>query len=157
MLCSAPLFVLLARRAASSTARGLTRTLSTRVGSPSEPPPAAASSEKQLSRDEERRERAKMISDMMREKTMREVSAAASSRRPEGVSHMLRDSSDDAAEAEEPQYAAKYDDDSDEWGGPKGLRTPRSLDAARAATHAREIMLCRRTLTTCDHCMCVCR
>ena len=81
-----------------------------------------------------------MISDMMREKTMREVSAAASSRRPEGVSHMLRDSSDNAAEAEEPQYAAKYaakyDDDSDEWGGPKGSRTPRSLDAARAATHA---------------------
>lgn len=67
-----------------------------------------------------------MIAEVMREKTMREVSDAAASRRPDGVSHILRESPDAGS-----QYAANYDEDRDEWGGPKGEEPTRYGDWER--------------------------
>ena len=67
------------------------------------------------------------MAEMMREKTMREVAAAGASVRPDGVKHMLDVDKDgnatDKAIVEEfgRKYAANYDDDRDEWGGPKGV------------------------------------
>merc|ERR1719198_1009096 len=72
--------------------------------------PAAAA----LSREDEQQQRAQMIAEVMREKTMREVSQAGDKRRPEGITHVLREKDPDT------RYAANYDDDRDEWGGPKG-------------------------------------
>ena len=60
-----------------------------------------------------------MIAEVMRQKTMQEVSKAGASRRPEGITHVTG-FSEEAKEDDAPTYAAKYDDDSDEWGGPKG-------------------------------------
>lgn len=73
-----------------------------------------------------------MIAEVMREKTMREVSKAAAKagRRPDGVKHML-DVDDGKGDDDAPQYAAKYDDDSDEWGGPKGEEPTRYGDWER--------------------------
>ena len=62
-----------------------------------------------------------MMAEMMREQTMREVSKAGEARRPAGISHVLPEKNASDADAG-PQYAAKYDEDSDEWGGPKGAR-----------------------------------
>ena len=111
------------RAAPALSRRVLARGLSGKTGSPFavETPPAPAA-DAPLSKEEEQRLRAEMVADVMREKTMREVSNAAAGRRPEGVKHMLdieKEAADDA-----PQYAAKYDDDLDEWGGPKGERSP---------------------------------
>ena len=89
---------------------------------------ASASSSAPLSKEEEQQQRARMVAEVMREKTMREVSKAAEGRRPEGVTHMLNA---DKEAAEAPQYAAKYDDDSDEWGGPKGEEPTRYGDWER--------------------------
>jgi hypothetical protein len=70
---------------------------------------------------------------MLREKTMREVAKAGADRRPEGVSHLL-----DVDTASAPQYAANYDDDRDEWGGPKGVCASTSTSSLRASRRATE-------------------
>ena len=130
---------LAARRAAS---RPLFRTAQLALSSKS--PFAAPSSSSaadssgkggaKLSKEEEQRQRVEAMAAMMREKTMREVSAAGASRRPEGVKHMLdidkKEGAIDDKLAQElgPQYAANYDEDRDEWGGPKGMEPTRFGD-----------------------------
>ena len=91
----------------------------------------ASDDAKGLSKEEEQRQRAQMIAEVMREKTMREVSKAAATRRPEGVSHMLDTDKKAGKDDDAPQYAAKYDDDDDEWGGPKGDEPTRYGDWER--------------------------
>jgi hypothetical protein len=136
------------RRATSlSSARLLLaqRSLATKPGPTSaaeEQQPALSREEEQQQRirmimkDEERQQRKQMIAEQMREKTMREVNQASAGRRPEGISHLLRS---DGAPGEDagPQYAANYDDDRDEWGGPKGMtpRRPSFPPARRALPH----------------------
>ena len=94
----------------------------------------AAASSSAMSREEEQKQRVQAMADMMREKTLREVSAAGASRRPHGVKHMLdlekQEDAVDAAVARTlgPQYAANYDSDRDEWGGPKGEEPTRFGD-----------------------------
>jgi hypothetical protein len=85
-----------------------------------------------MSKEEEQKQRVAAIAEMMKEKTMREVSAAAAARRPDGVSHMLsseKDKSIDDAIAKEfgRQYAADYTRE-DEFGGPKGEEPTRFGD-----------------------------
>ena len=88
--------------------------------SSSKPAASSSSSEEPLSaKEQERIERNKMIAEVLRQKTMQEVSKAGASRRPEGITHVTG-FSEEAKEDDAPTYAAKYDDDSDEWGGPKG-------------------------------------
>ena len=120
-----------ARRAVPAlSSRVLVRRLAGTKSSPSAQQAPAAAAATPLSKEEEQRQRAKMVADVMREKTMRQVSEAAAARRPEGVKHMLDiepDPADDAA----PQYAAKYDEDADEWGGPKGDEPTRYGDWER--------------------------
>ena len=90
-------------------------------------PPGTSADAKGLSREEEQRQR---VDAMMREKTLREVAAAGAARRPDGVTHVLGDEQEggavDEAIAEQfgREYAANYDEDRDEWGGPKGVRHP---------------------------------
>lgn len=90
-----------------------------------------------LSKEEEQRQRVDAMAEMMREKTMREVQAAGASRRPEGVKHLLDIEKKEGAvesaiaEALGPQYAANYDEDRDEWGGPKGEEPTRYGDWER--------------------------
>ena len=115
-----------ARRAGRTAALSSSRRMAA-SGSPFAQPQAAAGSSK-LSKEEEQRERLKAMEEMMRQKTMREVAAVGASRRPDGVKHVLdlgkEEGAVEAAIAAElgPQYAANYDDDRDEWGGPKGAR-----------------------------------
>lgn len=131
--------MLRARRAASTLFATQPR-LSVRVLSSATKPAADAKSkltkeEQKEQKREEQKERYRMLSESMREQTMREVAAKASEVRPEGVSHMLNDPAANAAQAtsdtNERQYAANYDDDRDEWGGPKGDEPTRYGDWER--------------------------
>ena len=131
------------------------RLLSTK-GSPfAQPAPPSSSADSKLTKAEEQKQRVEAMAEMMREKTMREVAAVAASRRPEGVKHMLDIDKDegalDAKIVEElgPQYAANYDEDSDEWGGPKGVCLARG-PALRAKT-------CPPTDTSCCCAVAMCR
>uniref|UniRef100_A0A7S2GPF4 Succinate dehydrogenase assembly factor 4, mitochondrial n=1 Tax=Haptolina brevifila TaxID=156173 RepID=A0A7S2GPF4_9EUKA len=114
-------------------ARGVFCTKASPFAQP-EPPKNTGSDTRKLLREEEQRERVEAMAKLMREKTMREVSAAGAARRPDGVKHMLdmdkRDGEVDKAIAKElgPQYAANYDADRDEWGGPKGAEPTRYGD-----------------------------
>ena len=109
--------------------------------SSSKPAASSSSSEEPLSaKEQERIERNKMIAEVMRQKTMQEVSKAGASRRPEGITHVTG-FSEEAKEDDAPTYAAKYDDDSDEWGGPKG-----ELRHAVTAISIYFIVLCARSL-----------
>ena len=116
------------------------RLLMAKAHSPFAPPPgdeprsqAGDDGTPQLTREEEQQLRARMIAEVMREKTMREVSKAAAARRPDGVKHMLDvdKAESEAQSAAAQQFAAKYDDDSDEWGGPKGDEPTRYGDWER--------------------------
>ena len=75
------------------------------------------------------------MAEVMREKTMREVEAAGASRRPEGVKHLL--DLDKKRVLSTRNYArpclvsANYDEDRDEWGGPKGEEPTRYGDWER--------------------------
>jgi hypothetical protein len=108
--------------------------------------PAAqpSSDAKQLSREEEQKQRLDAMAEMLREKTLREVAASSASRRPEGVTHVLDfekpSSSVDEAIAQEfgPEYAANYDEDREEWGGPKGVSLP--------LVHPRSLGTCPRRM-----------
>ena len=89
-----------------------------------------------MSKEEEQRQRIEAMAEVMREKTMREVEAAGASRRPEGVKHLLDLDKNEGAVDEKlreamPQYAANYDEDRDEWGGPKGEEPTRYGDWER--------------------------
>lgn len=94
-------------------------------------------SDRQLTREEEQRERIKAMEQVMREKTMREVQAAAASRRPEGISHMLesKDSRSEESKAIDDAIAEEFgdafaaaDNAAGEWGGPKGKEPTRFGD-----------------------------
>ena len=61
----------------------------------------------------------------MAEKTMREVAEMAAGRRPEGAEQVGE------LAGNENRYAANYDDDRDEWGGPKGDEPTRFGDWER--------------------------
>ena len=90
-----------------------------------------------LSKEEEQRQRIEAMAEVMREKTLREVAAVGAARRPDGIKHVLdidkKEGAADAAIAEAlgPQYAANYDEDRDEWGGPKGVEPTRYGDWER--------------------------
>jgi len=75
--------------------------------------PTPAAGEK-LSKAEEQKERVKAMEELMREQTMRDVAAASAAR---------HDPDSSASE-----YAANYDEDRDEWGGPKGAEPTRYGD-----------------------------
>ena len=117
---------MLARRAAYTALHMRTARLAAWRGLSAAPGPSAPADDDEqqagkLSKEREREERARMVAEVMREKTMREVSRAAAGHRPAGITHVTSKTDDD-----EPQYAAKYDEDSDEWGGPKGARARRA-------------------------------
>lgn len=75
-------------------------------------PPAAA--EEKLSKAQEQQERVRAMEELMREQTMRDVAAASAARHDPDVSTS--------------EYAANYDEDRDEWGGPKGAEPTRYGD-----------------------------
>ena len=89
------------------------------------PAPEASQSDAGLSKQEEQRERARMVAQVMAEKTMREVAEMAAGRRPEGAEQVGE------LAGNENRYAANYDDDRDEWGGPKGDEPTRFGDWER--------------------------
>ena len=107
-----------------------------------------------MSKEEEQRQRIEAMAEVMREKTMREAESAGASRRPDGVKHLLdldkdEDAVDRAMREALPQYAANYDDDRDEWGGPKGeeptrfrlalLSNPKTGWTVRAMNHDEQL------------------
>ena len=114
------------------------RPLASAVSPFATPEPSGEQQQQQgLSREEEQKERIQAMEKLMREKTMREVNAAAAARRPDGISHVIRDDDKkgqkkdvDEAIAKEfgRQYAADYSEDRDEWGGPKGKEPTRFGD-----------------------------
>lgn len=88
-----------------------------------------------LTKYEELKQRQAAMAEMLREQTMREVNQAAQARRPEGVHHVLGKESvgpslDDAVQklVNNGGMGANYDDDRDEWGGPKGREPTRYGD-----------------------------
>ena len=107
-------------------------------GSSSSPfaPPLPSSDGATMSKEEEQKQRIEAMAEVMREKTMREAESAGASRRPDGVKHLLDLDKDEGAVDRAmrealPQYAANYDEDRDEWGGPKGEEPTRFGDWER--------------------------
>tara|TARA_B110001452_G_C15183528_1_gene411072 strand:- start:432 stop:1034 length:603 start_codon:yes stop_codon:yes gene_type:complete len=117
---------------------GSSRGLSTAAGkSPfAQPDPADAPSNGKLSKKEELKQRQSEIAEMMREQTMKEVNRAASSRRPDGVHHVLSTAESDVPSLDEAVkslvdnkgFGANYDPSKEEWGGPKGEEPTRYGD-----------------------------
>ena len=101
-----------------------------------EPEPAGAPSDGKLSKKQELKQRQSAIADMMREQTMKEVNRAASSRRPDGVHHVLSTAESDVPSLDEAVKSlvdnkgvgANYDPSKEEWGGPKGEEPTRFGD-----------------------------
>ena len=97
--------------------------------------PEPTDSGQPLDKYEELKQRQAAMAEMLREQTMREVNQAAQGRRPEGVHHVLGKehvgpSLDDAVKklVDNQGVGANYDDDREEWGGPKGQEPTRYGD-----------------------------
>jgi len=124
------------RKPASGLARGAASSSSAPKGSPFAAPipeskivpEAGSKDELKQRRQEEIRQRQKEMTELLREKTMREVSSSASGVRPEGISHVLNSTENPAADL---RIAGAEKLASEEQGGPKGIEPTRYGDWER--------------------------